>query len=76
VSAGCPVARKASLWLLLVSERRDAGASRVVVYSQRTRQEDAEGKGLEVVTRLAPGHVSDMELVASSWQSKFIAIDE
>jgi probable F420-dependent oxidoreductase len=33
---------------------RDAGASRIVVYSQKTRQEDAEGKGLEVVKRSAP----------------------
>lgn len=33
---------------------RDAGASRVVVYSRRTRQEDADGKGLEVVRRSAP----------------------
>jgi probable F420-dependent oxidoreductase len=32
---------------------RDAGASRVVVYSQQTRQEDADGKGLEVVKRSA-----------------------
>ena len=33
---------------------RDAGASRVVVYSQHTRREDADGKGLEVVKRSAP----------------------
>jgi probable F420-dependent oxidoreductase len=33
---------------------RDAGAERVVVYSQKTRQEDADGKGLEVVKRSAP----------------------
>jgi alkanesulfonate monooxygenase SsuD/methylene tetrahydromethanopterin reductase-like flavin-dependent oxidoreductase (luciferase family) len=33
---------------------RDAGASRVVVYSQQTRREDAEGKALEVVKRSAP----------------------
>jgi hypothetical protein len=33
---------------------RDAGAQRIVVYSQQTRQEDADGKGLEVVTRSAP----------------------
>jgi len=33
---------------------RDAGASRVVVYSQKTRKEDAEGKALEVVKRSAP----------------------
>lgn len=33
---------------------RDAGANRVVVYSQQTRQEDADGKGLEVVKRSAP----------------------
>ena len=32
---------------------RDAGASRIVVYSQQTRQEDADGKVLEVVKRLA-----------------------
>jgi alkanesulfonate monooxygenase SsuD/methylene tetrahydromethanopterin reductase-like flavin-dependent oxidoreductase (luciferase family) len=32
---------------------RDAGASRVVVYSQQTRQDDADGKALEVVKRLA-----------------------
>ncbi len=32
---------------------RDAGANRVVVYSQQTRQEDADGKGLEVVKRSA-----------------------
>jgi len=33
---------------------RDAGASRIVVYSQQTRNEDADGKALEVVKRLAP----------------------
>jgi probable F420-dependent oxidoreductase len=32
---------------------RDAGASRIVVYSQQTRQEDADGKALEVVKRSA-----------------------
>ena len=32
---------------------RDAGASRIVVYSQQTRQDDADGKALEVVKRLA-----------------------
>jgi len=32
---------------------RDAGASRVVVYSQQTRQDDADGKALETVKRLA-----------------------
>ncbi|HKA52121.1 MAG TPA: LLM class F420-dependent oxidoreductase [Candidatus Binatia bacterium] len=32
---------------------RDAGAGRVVVYSQQTRKEDAEGKALEVVKRSA-----------------------
>lgn len=32
---------------------RDAGASRVVVYSQQTRQDDADGKALENVKRLA-----------------------
>jgi probable F420-dependent oxidoreductase len=32
---------------------RDAGASRIVVYSQQTRQDDADGKALEVVQRLA-----------------------
>ena len=32
---------------------RDAGANRIVVYSQQTRQEDADGKGLEVVKRAA-----------------------
>jgi probable F420-dependent oxidoreductase len=30
---------------------RDAGANRIVVYSQQTRQEDADGKALEVVKR-------------------------
>ena len=33
---------------------RDAGAQRIVVYSQQTRHEDADGKGLEVVKRSAP----------------------
>ena len=33
---------------------RDAGAQRIVLYSQQTRQEDADGKGLKVVTRSAP----------------------
>lgn len=32
---------------------RDAGAKRVVVYSQQTRQDDADGKALETVKRLA-----------------------
>jgi probable F420-dependent oxidoreductase len=32
---------------------RDAGAHRIVVYSQQTRQEDADGKALEVVKRSA-----------------------
>jgi hypothetical protein len=32
---------------------RDAGAIRVIVYSQKMRHEDAEGKGLEVVKGLA-----------------------
>jgi probable F420-dependent oxidoreductase len=32
---------------------RDAGATRIVVYSQQTRQEDADGKALEVVKRLS-----------------------
>lgn len=32
---------------------RDAGAHRIVVYSQQTRQEDADGKALEVVKRLS-----------------------
>ena len=32
---------------------RDAGASRIVVYSQQTRQEDADGKALEVIKRSA-----------------------
>ncbi len=32
---------------------RDAGAQRIVVYSQQTRQDDADGKGLEVVKRSA-----------------------
>jgi hypothetical protein len=30
---------------------RDAGAHRIVVYSQQTRQEDADGKALEVIKR-------------------------
>jgi probable F420-dependent oxidoreductase len=32
---------------------RDAGANRIVMYSQQTRQEDADGKALEVVKRLS-----------------------
>jgi len=32
---------------------RDAGAHRIVVYSQQTRQDDADGKALEVVKRLS-----------------------
>lgn len=32
---------------------RDAGAHRVVLYSQQTRQEDADGKAMEVVKRLS-----------------------
>jgi len=33
---------------------RDAGANRIVVYSQQTRQDDADGQALQVVKRLAP----------------------
>jgi len=33
---------------------RDAGASRIVIYSQQTRQDDADGQALQVVKRLAP----------------------
>jgi len=33
---------------------RDTGAQLIVVYSQQTRQEDADGKGLEVIRRSAP----------------------
>lgn len=32
---------------------RDAGANRIVVYSQQTRQDDADGKALDVVKRSA-----------------------
>jgi hypothetical protein len=32
---------------------RDAGANRIVVYSQQTRQDDADGKALETVKRSA-----------------------
>jgi isopentenyl diphosphate isomerase/L-lactate dehydrogenase-like FMN-dependent dehydrogenase len=32
---------------------RDAGVHRIVVYSQQARQEDADGKALEVVKRLS-----------------------
>jgi hypothetical protein len=32
---------------------RDAGAKRIVVYSQRTRQDNADGKALETVKRSA-----------------------
>jgi hypothetical protein len=46
--------REGSLTVQDLKRYRDAGASRIVVYSQRTRQEDAESKGLEVVKRLAP----------------------
>jgi len=33
---------------------RDAGASRIVIYSQQTRQDDADSQALQVVKRLAP----------------------
>jgi len=37
-----------------LKRHRDAGASRIVVYSHQTRKDGAEGKALEVVKRLAP----------------------